>query len=165
MGKPDGSVDLVAPGGAVARHLDNSGFAAGGERSQGFVLLMLFALSIVAVGMGLFKPNISTVVGTLYQPGDGRRDAGFTIFYAGINVGSIGGQLVAPWLVDHVGWWAGFLSVSLGLMIGYALAGLLDRRAARAGETPPYFATLRPAQAAVAVLGLAGLLAEFLLLL
>ncbi|MBV9841600.1 MAG: DUF3429 domain-containing protein [Sphingomonadaceae bacterium] len=51
------------------------------------------------------------------------------------------------------------------LILGYALAGLLDRRAARAGEAPPYFATLRPAQAAVAVLGLAGLLARFLLLL
>jgi hypothetical protein len=51
------------------------------------------------------------------------------------------------------------------LIVGYALAGLLDHRAAKAGEAPPYFAQLRPLQAAVAILGLAGLLIRFVLLL
>ena len=49
---------------------------------------MLLALSLISVGNGFFKPNISTIVGTLYEQGDRRRDAGFTIFYMGINLGS-----------------------------------------------------------------------------
>ena len=53
---------------------------------------MLVALSLIVVGNGFFKPNISTIVGSLYETGDRRRDAGFTIFYWGINIGSIGGQ-------------------------------------------------------------------------
>ena len=71
---------------------------------------MLFALSLISVGNGFFKPNISTIVGTLYEQGDRRRDAGFTIFYMGINVGSILGQLFCPLLADWFGWWAGFAS-------------------------------------------------------
>ena len=57
---------------------------------------MLIALSLVSVGNGFFKPNISTIVGALYEQGDRRREAGFTIFYMGINLGSIGGQLLLP---------------------------------------------------------------------
>ena len=48
---------------------------------------MLIALSLISVGNGFFKPNISTIVGSLYDQGDRRRDAGFTIFYMGINLG------------------------------------------------------------------------------
>ena len=73
-----------------------------------FVMLMLVGLSLVAVGNGFFKPNISTIVGSLYAQGDRRRDAGFTIFYMGINLGSLFSQFFCPFLADHVGWWAGF---------------------------------------------------------
>ena len=51
--------------------------------------IMLIALSLISVGNGFFKPNISTMVGALYAQGDRRRDAGFTIFYMGINLGSL----------------------------------------------------------------------------
>ena len=57
---------------------------------------MLIALSLISVGNGFFKPNISTIVGALYDRGDRRRDSGFTIFYMGINLGSIVGQAVLP---------------------------------------------------------------------
>jgi POT family proton-dependent oligopeptide transporter len=60
------------------------------------VALMLLALSAVAVGNGFFKPNIATMVGALYAEGDKRRDAGFTIFYMGINLGSTIGQFACP---------------------------------------------------------------------
>ena len=71
-------------------------------------MVLLIALSLISVGNGFFKPNISTIVGTLYDQGDRRRDAGFTIFYMGINLGSILGQLFCPMLADWLGWWAGF---------------------------------------------------------
>ena len=135
-GRADGSVDLVAPDGAVARSLPKGGFAAGGERSRGFVMLMLLGLSTVAVGMGLFKPNISTVVGALYPPGDRRRDAGFTIFYWGINLGSVGSQTLCPLFVTWFGWWAGFLLVSAGMAIAYLLMRFDGGRLAGYGEPP-----------------------------
>ena len=64
----------------------------------------------VIVGTGLLKPNISAVVGELYPPGDPRRDAGFTIFYMGINVGGALGPLVCSTLgeSEHFGWHWGF---------------------------------------------------------
>ena len=71
-------------------------FSAGAEGSAFYTTLLLFALSMIVIGNGFFKPNISTIVGALYAHGDRRRDAGFTIFYAGINIGSILGQLAVP---------------------------------------------------------------------
>ncbi|WP_419828000.1 peptide MFS transporter [Sphingomonas sp.] len=136
-GNADGSVDLKAIDGSVVRHFGKGGFSAGGERSRGFVLVMLLALSIVAVGMGLFKPNISTVVGALYPAGDQRRDAGFTIFYWGINLGSVGSQTLCPLFVGWFGWWAGFLIVAVGMMIAYLLMRFDGGRLAGYGEPPP----------------------------
>src|SRR5436190_15742789 len=54
-------------------------------------------LSLIVAGTGLLKPNASTLVGALYEPGDERRDAGFSIFYMGINVGAFIGPLIAGW--------------------------------------------------------------------
>jgi POT family proton-dependent oligopeptide transporter len=106
-GNADGSVALLAADGHVARTVPGDQFATGGTRSSFYVLLMLLGLSLVAVGNGFFKPNLATVVGELYAPGDRRRDAGFTIFYMGINLGSLFSQILCPWLADTVGWWAG----------------------------------------------------------
>jgi POT family proton-dependent oligopeptide transporter len=135
-GLPDGSVQLLAGDGHVARTIAANDFKPGADRSSFYTSLMLFALSLVVIGNGFFKPNISTIVGTLYKPGDRRRDAGFTIFYAGINIGSILGQLACPFFVDHFGWWAGFLVVSLGLVIGYVQIQFDGGRLAGYGEPP-----------------------------
>jgi POT family proton-dependent oligopeptide transporter len=62
--------------------------------------MMLFGLALVVVGNGLFKPNISTMVGQLYGQGDVRRDAGFTIFYMGINAGAFVSPLITGWLAS-----------------------------------------------------------------
>ena len=99
-GQPDGSVQLLASDGRVAQTIAPAAFRAGGRRSELAVVITLLALSLVIVGNGFFKPNISTVVGTLYADGDRRRDAGFTIFYMGINLGSTGGQILCPMLAD-----------------------------------------------------------------
>ncbi|WP_440590921.1 POT-type proton-dependent oligopeptide transporter, partial [Pseudomonas canadensis] len=80
-GNDDGTVSLLAPDGSTARTIAKDGFKSDAERSPLFVTIMLLALSLISVGNGFFKPNISTMVGELYPQGDRRRDSGFTIFY------------------------------------------------------------------------------------
>jgi POT family proton-dependent oligopeptide transporter len=70
-------------------------------------------LGLVAIGTGLLKPNISTMVGSLYSPTDVRRDAGFSIFYMGINIGALTASIVCGFLAQHI-WFKNFLS-QLGL--------------------------------------------------
>ena len=136
-GNEDGSVSLLGPDGAVARQVAAGGFEAGGDRSMFFVLLMLVGLSMVTIGNGFFKPNISTMVGTLYDQGDRRRDAGFTIFYMGINLGSLFSQLLCPFLADTVGWWAGFGLAAAGMLFSWSLIQFDGGRLAGYGERPP----------------------------
>lgn len=135
-GNADGSVALLAPDGQVARTVAGKDFVTGGTRSSTFVLLILIGLSLVAVGNGFFKPNLATVVGELYAPGDRRRDAGFTIFYMGINLGSLFSQLLCPFLADAVGWWAGFLLAAIGMAVAWMLIQFDGGRLAGYGEPP-----------------------------
>ncbi|MBU3079193.1 peptide MFS transporter [Sphingomonas quercus] len=135
-GNEDGSVTLTAPDGQVARSIARGGFEPRGERSQFYVMLMLIGLSLVTIGNGFFKPNISTIVGTLYPPGDQRRDAGFTIFYMGINLGSFFSQLLCPWLAMTVGWWAGFGLAAIGMLCSWALIQFDGGKLAGYGEPP-----------------------------
>jgi len=85
-----------------------------------FVLLIedltwfLVGLALIVAGNGLFKPNISTMIGKLYAPGDVRRDSGFTIFYMGINLGA----MVAPLVT------AGWIGATWGLKWGFFAAGI-----------------------------------------
>lgn len=76
------------------------------------------ALGLLIIGNGFFKPNISTLVGTLYDEGDKRRDAGFTIFYMSINVGAALSPLVCGWLGATYGWHWGFGAAGVGMAIG-----------------------------------------------
>ncbi|MCM8729756.1 peptide MFS transporter [Hephaestia sp. GCM10023244] len=135
-GNDDGSVALLAADGSVARTVAAESFASGADRSALHVAILLLALSMVSIGNGFFKPNISTMVGELYEKGDRRRDSGFTIFYMGINCGSIGGQLVCPIFADLFGWWAGFLVVGLGMLISWTLIQFDGGRLAGYGEPP-----------------------------
>ena len=98
---------------------------------------MLVALATIGVGNGFFKPNISTMVGALYGSGDRRRDAGFTIFYMGINLGSILGQVLCPLLADASGWWAGFGSAAVGMAIALGFISFHHGRLDGLGEPPP----------------------------
>jgi len=135
-GNEDGTVDLLKPDNSVARKLQGDQFKADGDRSPLFVALLLIGLSLVTVGNGFFKPNISTIVGSLYEQGDRRRDAGFTIFYMGINLGSLFSQLLCPWLADTVGWWAGFGLAAIGMLASWALIQFDGGRLAGYGERP-----------------------------
>ncbi len=135
-GMPDGSIQLVAGNGQVQQTVAKTDFHPGADRSPFYLTLMLVALSLIVIGNGFFKPNISTIVGSLYKQGDRRRDAGFTIFYMGINIGSIGSQILCPIFVNWFGWWAGFGIVVVGMLIGYALIQFDGGRLAGYGEPP-----------------------------
>lgn len=75
-------------------------------------------LALIVVGNGFFKPNISTFVGTLYGENDPRRDAGFNIFYMGINVGAWIAPLICGWLAVEYGWHYGFGAAGVGMVVG-----------------------------------------------
>jgi proton-dependent oligopeptide transporter, POT family len=75
-------------------------------------------LAFIALGTGLLKPNVSTLVGSLYAPGDTRRDAGFSIFYMGINSGAFLGPIIAGYLAQRVDWHIGFASAGVGMTLG-----------------------------------------------
>jgi POT family proton-dependent oligopeptide transporter len=135
-GNEDGSISLL-DNGQEAKHLAKGALVPGSERNPLTLAIMLVALSLISVGNGFFKPNISTIVGTLYKQGDRRRDSGFTIFYMGINLGSILGQLFCPILADYFGWWAGLSLAGVGMLISYCLIQFDGGRLAGYGERPP----------------------------
>src|SRR5690348_14420434 len=75
-------------------------------------------LGLIVVGTGLLKPNVSGIVGALYETGDERRDAGFSIFYMGINSGAFLGPIIAGYLAQKVDWHIGFLCAGVGMTLG-----------------------------------------------
>ena len=134
-GNEDSSISLLDNGREI-QHLPKGSMEPGGQRDPLTLSIMLIALSLISVGNGFFKPNISTIVGTLYDQGDRRRDAGFTIFYMGINLGSILGQLACPFLADWLGWWAGLGLAGVGMLISYALIQFDGGRLSGYGDRP-----------------------------
>ncbi len=108
-------------------------------------------LVLIAVGTGLLKPNISTMVGSLYTPTDARRDAGFSIFYMGINLGALISPLVTGWLAQSEGWkiqltaWGlnplhcwhwGFAAAGVGMTFGLVMYVMQRDRLAHVGRAP-----------------------------
>ena len=85
---------------------------------------MTIGLILVGVGSGGLKANATSLVGTLYAEGDERRDAGFSIFYMGINIGALVGPLITGWLQQTWGFHLGFGAAAVGMAVGltqYAL--------------------------------------------
>src|SRR5665213_439600 len=82
--------------------------------------LLHAALGLLIVGNGFFKPNIGTLLGSLYRENDPRRDGGFTIFYMGVNLGAFLSPLIAGTLGEKVGWHYGFASAGVGMCLGLA---------------------------------------------
>ena len=106
--------------------------------------LFLLGLAILIVGNGLFKPNISTVVGRLYAPGDTRRDRGFTIFYMGINLGALVSPLLTGWLAGVLtdtptvqNYKAVFVATGIGMVISLLWFWFGRRRLQGIGRPPP----------------------------
>jgi POT family proton-dependent oligopeptide transporter len=97
----------------------------------------LVGLAVIVVGNGLFKPNISTMVGKLYEPTDVRRDSGFTIFYMGINAGALLAPIVCASLIgQHFGYRWGFFAASMGMILGLVVFQIVKGWLGTVG-TPP----------------------------
>ena len=97
----------------------------------------VIGLAVIVVGNGLFKPNISTMVGKLYAPGDVRRDSGFTIFYMGINAGALFAPLVcASWIGQTYGYRWGFFTAGIGMIIGLMVFQVLKGWLGHVGTAP-----------------------------
>ncbi len=87
-------------------------------RDEAALQVFYLSLALIIMGVGFLKPNISTIVGRLYPPNDPRLDSGFTIFYAGINVGALFSSLVCAFLGETYGWKYGFGAAGIGMVAG-----------------------------------------------
>lgn len=113
-------------------------------------------LGLISAGTGLLKPNVANMVGKLYRTEDDRRDAGFALYYMGINIGAFAGPLVTGWLGDHRGWHWGFSAAAIGMTFGLAQYVLGRRHLAGRGHSAEFALAPGPMRRAVRliVLGL-----------
>ena len=90
-------------------------------RDEGALRITYLSLALIIMGVGFLKPNISTIVGKLYPENDPRRDSGFSLFYAGINLGALFASLVCGYLGETLGWNYGFGAAGIGMLLGLLL--------------------------------------------
>jgi POT family proton-dependent oligopeptide transporter len=102
------------------------------------------ALSLIIVGSGFLKANISVIVGQLYSRTDVRRDGAYTIFYMGINVGAAIGTILAGWLGETYGWAYGFGAAGLGMLLGLVVFVIGKPLLMGQGESPDPAKLSRP---------------------
>jgi POT family proton-dependent oligopeptide transporter len=94
----------------------------------GGVTALFVSMVFIILGSGLMKPNISTIVGTLYSPTDARRDSGFSIFYMSINMGAFMSPYVAGTLGQKINYHLGFGSAAIGMALGLLIYVLTERK-------------------------------------
>jgi proton-dependent oligopeptide transporter, POT family len=136
-----GHFGMAFEGPPAVRMEDQGEIMRDGFYSQIFYL----SLSFIIVGVGFLKANISTIVGQLYPEGDSRRDAGFTIFYMGINVGALVATLLCAYLGENYGWRYGFGMAGIGMLIGLVTFQSGRRYLRGYGEPPSPEMLARPA--------------------
>jgi POT family proton-dependent oligopeptide transporter len=127
------------------------------------VIVFWAGLIVIALGTGLLKPNISTVLGSLYSEGDPRRDSGFSIFYLGINVGAFTAPLICGWIAVTVSWQWAFSVAGFGMLIGLLQYAFGRHRLGQNGISVPRPASLEQRHRAtlVSVLGLLAIMGLF----
>jgi POT family proton-dependent oligopeptide transporter len=138
---------VALPGGWVADHLlglRRAVFWGGTVIALGHFTLAIpniyafyVGLTLIVIGTGLLKPNISAIVGDLYPDGGARRDAGFSIYYMGINVGGFLGPLICGYLGEAVDWHLGFGAAGVGMVLGLIQYSFGGRHLGAAGELRP----------------------------
>ena len=102
----------------VLTTIEDGQFSSRNEKQKLYVYILFFSLSMIIAGVGFLKPNISTIVGSLYDKYDVRRDSGFTLFYMGINLGSFLSTWTCGILGIYWGWKWGFGLAGIGMLIG-----------------------------------------------
>ena len=98
--------------------------------------MFYLGLFLIVIGTGLLKGNVSVIVGKLYSPEDNRRDAGFSIFYMGINLGAFIAPLVCGYLGQQINWHLGFAAAGVGMTLGVIQYVLGARNLGDAGTQP-----------------------------
>lgn len=88
------------------------------ERDPFFLQIFYFSLALIIMGVGFLKANISTLVGSMYERRDPRRDGAFTLFYMGINLGSFLGAIICGFLLEYLGFSWGFGAAGVGMLFG-----------------------------------------------
>jgi POT family proton-dependent oligopeptide transporter len=142
-----GTYIVCLPGGWIADRLlgaQRAVILGGAIIATGHVLLGLapsaavfyLGLLVIVLGTGLLKPSVGVVVAALYPEGGARRDAGFTIYYMGVNLGAFIGPLVCGWLAQVYGWHAGFLAAAAGMTLGLGQFLWQRRLLGAAGRDP-----------------------------
>jgi POT family proton-dependent oligopeptide transporter len=114
------------------------------ERSTTYTNIFFLAISLIIMGVGFLKPNISTIVGQLYPQGDPRRDPGFTLYYYGINLGAFWASVLCGYLGQTYGWWAGFGLAGVGMLLGFVVFVLGKPLLMGKGEPPNPEAIKKP---------------------
>ena len=105
----------------------------------------LVGLAVIVAGNGLFKPNISTMVGALYRPGDARRDSGFTIFYMGINAGAFFAPIICASVIGaRFGNQYGFLAAGIGMILGVLVFQFRAGMLGHIGKAPEAHQGIKP---------------------
>ncbi len=120
IGNSDKSISVVGATGDLPDKVADGHYKFDGERNPLNVLLLFVSLALVIVGNGYFKPNITNILGTLYERTDRKRDAAYTIFYMGINLGSIISQGLVPLFAIWFGYRWGFVLAGLGMCFAWA---------------------------------------------
>ncbi|MGV8959585.1 MAG: peptide MFS transporter [Stenotrophomonas sp.] len=90
-------------------------------RDEAALSVTYLSLALIIMGVGFLKPNISTIVGKLYADNDPRRDSGFSLFYAGINLGALFASLICGFLGEAYGWKYGFGAAGIGMVVGLCM--------------------------------------------
>jgi POT family proton-dependent oligopeptide transporter len=120
VGNDDRSITMVGAQGDVPAKVSDGHYRFDGERNSLNVILLFVSLALVIVGNGYFKPNITNILGTLYERTDRKRDAAYTIFYMGINLGSIISQFFVPLFAIWFGYRWGFVLAGIGMCFAWA---------------------------------------------
>ncbi len=129
-----------------------------------FTSIFYLAMSLIIMGVGFLKANISTIVGQLYPQGDPRRNGGFTLYYYGINLGAFWASILCAGLGAKIGWWAGFGLAGIGMAVGFVVFVLGKPLLEGKGEPPNPEALKKPllgpinAENGIYLLGLVGVL-------
>ena len=134
------------------------------NRSALHVGTLYFALSLIIMGVGFLKANISSIVGQLYPEGDPRRDPGFTLYYYGINLGAFWAAILCGFLGQNVGWWAGFGLAGIGMLAGLIFFMHGKPKLEGKGEPHDPFALAKPVLAGLSrekIIYIGGLLGVF----
>ncbi|MES2342193.1 MAG: oligopeptide:H+ symporter [Pseudomonadota bacterium] len=126
----------LGDGGPLPSVLPKDSFKMETTQDKTGVNAFYLAVSLIIMGVGFLKPNISTIVGQLYPQGDPRRDSGFTLYYYGINLGAFWASILCGLLGQTVGWWAGFGLAGIGMAAGFVVFVLGKKHLMGHGEPP-----------------------------